>query len=267
MDRRVVVLVVLVSLALGVIGAGSVGSALGGRAGAGIAPDPFPMTIGTDRLSEAKASAKLPARGGIDAFESLAVVDIINDPNCATGQGQPMMVTLGGPTAVQRGDRQGGRRDSIDTEIIALELTGSNPLLGPVIVRESPTQRSNGVVQQIGRDPKDKDATDFPANSFFQVFVEIEFPTEGVTLANEQPVLMENQGIRSIPPIGSEYQSFGEPVPLVDAQTGGPTQFCIVHAAHVPEDPSHIILFGQLVEIERKLDALCQVHALPPGCF
>ncbi len=130
---------------------------------------------------------------GIDAFESAASVTI----DLSLSGGPVMKVDLAGPTMIQRGDPfdPGDGRMTIDTEIVSLALSGVSPI-GPITVRESGIRRSTGqIVQQTA-------GTDFPADSFFDVFVEIETPLG--TFVNNEPVVLQSV-IDAIPPLQAEY--------------------------------------------------------------
>jgi hypothetical protein len=122
-------------------------------------------------------------------------------------------VEADGPTVVMRGapaDLGGGLRE-IDVEIIAMQLTGTATILAdpgcglpagevPVTVFEDPAQASSGKVTDTTPDP----ATDFPAESFFDIFFQIDTPV-GILPGGPpngpagDPVHVENE-IHTIPP-------------------------------------------------------------------
>ena len=111
-----------------------------------------------------------------------------------------MEIELSGPVVVERGDPS-GTGGTIDTEIVSMSLTGS----GGTRIRLDPTQRSLGEIQGDPENP-------FHADSFFDVFFEIEVPQLGVLSpvdidGQPTPVRMSST-IGHIPPIGSVY--FGE---------------------------------------------------------
>jgi len=124
-------------------------------------------------------------------------------------------ITAVGPTNVSRSNPYdpGDGRIKIDTEIVSMNLAGTSVNIGPIVVIESPSKASNGTVQQLSR------GVDFPANSSFSVFVEIQttlsFPFR--VLHNDDPVFM-NAIIYAIPPLGSIYKSSPEPIPLKNEQ-------------------------------------------------
>jgi hypothetical protein len=193
----------------------------------------FPFWFLATLVSIAAAIALWPRCGqaqyphvGFDEFDSAATIRIELDPMYG---GYDFEVTAAGPTRVQRSDPYdpGDGRVMIETEIIQMELTGPSPI-GPVSVRESPTIASQGEVQQI------TPGIDFPAESFFDVFVEIDTPhppTGLGTLHNQEAIRLEAK-IDDLPPLGETYipPPF-DPVVLYNAN-GDPVGE-ILHAAHV----------------------------------
>jgi hypothetical protein len=109
-----------------------------------------------------------------------------------------------GPTNVSRSNpyNPGDNRIKIDTEIVSMHLTGYNSHVGPITIIESPSKASTGAVQQLSA------GKDFPASSFFDVYVEIQtslpFPLN--VLHNDDPVHM-NTTIYHIPPSGAVYEA------------------------------------------------------------
>lgn len=139
---------------------------------------------------------------GFDEFDSNAQVtmNLTNPPIGLIGP-----VTGVGPTRVQRGNPyiDGGLR-TIDTEIVSMSLSGV--LLGlPVSVRLNPGLPSTGRVQAQAP------GTDFPADSFFDIFVEIQTPVGTFHNGPNDPIRMEAV-INALPPLGVEYI----PPPLTD---------------------------------------------------
>jgi len=109
---------------------------------------------------------------------------------------------LDGPNTVHRdnpcvGCGPGGRT-TIDTEITAFDFTGNSSILGPVHIRESPSRPS------LGRISQQQPGVDFPADSFFDVFAELD--TSLGTLHNDQPVQVQAV-INGIPPYGDAFRS------------------------------------------------------------
>jgi hypothetical protein len=119
-------------------------------------------------------------------------------------------ITAKGPTTVARGTPYdpGDGRMKIDTEIISMNLVGTSAYIGPVTIIESPSKASTGAIrQQIA-------GIDFPADSFFDVFIEIQtaLPFPNGRLYNDIPKRM-SAVINSIPPYGSVYEG-PQPIPL-----------------------------------------------------
>lgn len=122
-------------------------------------------------------------------------------------------ITVTGPTTVSRGMPYdpGDGHIKIDTEIISMNLVGTSVHIGPITIIESPSKASTGAIrQQIA-------GTDFPADSFFDVFVEIQTTLSPPvhTLHNDDPAIM-NTAIDHIPPWGAIYTSQSGPIPLKD---------------------------------------------------
>src|SRR4030042_641724 len=109
----------------------------------------------------------------------------------------------------------------IDTEIVTMELHGITTL-GPITITESPTKRSYGYVRQKTA------GVDFPADSFFEVYIVIDSPLG--KLHNNDPVIMSAE-IAAIPPLQETYEP---PVVIgVDLwNEGGAKVGKITHAQH-----------------------------------
>jgi hypothetical protein len=149
-----------------------------------------------------------------------------------------------GPTCVQRGDpgTDPNSRDVIDIEIVAMQLRGTAVILadpncdlapGPyeVNIYENPDQASGGKVTESSPPTP---GIDFPAESFFDVFfqIEVEVPSLGeITIPGGPPggpagapVQVDNTGINALPP----YHTPGNPCvnPLCYAVPGLPHLHC-----------------------------------------
>jgi hypothetical protein len=143
-------------------------------------------------------------------------------------------VQLEGPMLVMRGDPQDSDGDDlvdIETEIVELELTGTSSF-GPIAVRQSPDRPSMGLVEQ------QTPGQDFPADSFFDVFLEVEILNVGLIGYNPEAILMEAE-LSDLPP-GFRDQYEGAlvlPTPLLSADSD--VEFAmILDALHVPNPPS-----------------------------
>jgi hypothetical protein len=161
---------------------------------------------------------------GLDVFESSLTLE---GYELATPLGIcPVDFDDTGPTCVQRGapvDLGGGQRE-IDTEIVAMQLTGTATILAdpncqlpagpvPVTIIESLAKASTGKVTDTNSDP----SWDFPADSFFDVFFEVEIPSVG-TIPGGPPggpagesVHVEIAGVNILPPYNIQPSSPGNP--------------------------------------------------------
>jgi hypothetical protein len=106
-------------------------------------------------------------------------------------------ITAKGPTTVSRSNPYdpGDGRIKIDTEIISMNLVGTSNYIGPITIIESPSKKSTGAIQQKTA------GIDFPADSFFDVYVEIQtrLPFPNGIIHNDDPKHMSTT-ISKIPP-------------------------------------------------------------------
>jgi hypothetical protein len=196
------------------------------------------------------ASTNYPAAGE-DVFSNThAVIEIEITQEGAAGAGAPLLiqtetVELDGPARVTRSDpRQDGDVFVVDTEIVEMELRGEGSF-GPIVVRESPDKESQGEVRQKNA------GEDFPADSFFDVYVEVEVTNvtavagglrvngnaasaagNALILHNEEPMRMVSE-LSSLPPSEGERYRGEDERPLYTPaaiQVGR-----IIDALHIPE--------------------------------
>lgn len=167
---------------------------------------------------------------------------------------------LSGPTTVNRSEPYAGEgTDVIDVEIVSMDLTGTGPNIGPVIITESPATPSLGIIE--GKYP---DGIDFPAESFFDVYVEID--ALEMTVYNQQPIQIDSMpgAIKEIPWFHTALCYFGEPIPLyadieqTPVQVGYINQFC-----HEPEPEPVLIEVGDAPDTRNHFDI--PMTAYPPG--
>ncbi len=161
---------------------------------------------------------------GIDILDTRADVSVefINPPL------GPESMTLRGPTVIQRGNPSdpGDGRDVIDTEIIAMSLTGT-AFGANIKMTESPTLNSGGQIKA------QNSSNSFPADSFFDVFVEIDTPIG--RLHNNDPLTMR-QIIDCIPPYRAIYlPAVTLTLPLFNGQ--GQEVARLTHAKHQVGNP------------------------------
>ncbi len=179
------------------------------------------------------ARAEYPS-AGTDEFDSSARVTV----DLTMSGGPEFPVTADGRTTIVRGAPRpdtGDGRSAIDTEIVSMALRAVTPI-GPIAITESPTRTSAGVVQQ--QEP----GTDFPADSFFDVFVEIETPLG--TLHNETAIRL-SATIDALPPFQAEYIPKETFVGVDLFNASGQKVGVIKHAAHfVGQKPSFSVAPG-----------------------
>jgi hypothetical protein len=164
----------------------------------------FWCSAGVWMLAAAAASAQpVFPPAGADAFESTMNVQV-------TFGAQTRSIELTGPTAVLRSDPEigddGKRR--VRTELVSMDLRGTDAMLGEVRVRLNPLMSSSGEVHAQGM------TADFPADSFFDVFVRVTIPIAG-DLINLEPVRVEAQNLQKLPPIFDTYLHPPPAIPLV----------------------------------------------------
>jgi hypothetical protein len=147
-----------------------------------------------------------PLPGGTDSFPSTVKL-VIDD----AGFGEPFVVRLSSAShpdaVVQRAPQVG---DTIDTELIQLELAGFQPRVGSIILRQDPAQPSLGQIRNVTLD-EDGACGLVSGDSFFDVFVEIELPDQGQTWIHEDPIRIEAP-LDGLPPRDARYE-----VPVVEA--------------------------------------------------
>ncbi|MCA9771984.1 MAG: hypothetical protein KC466_06220, partial [Myxococcales bacterium] len=103
----------------------------------------------------------------------------------------------------------------INTEMVALELSGTAPALGTIRIYEDPDITSPGVITNVVASGGDFVSGD----SSFDIYIRIDVLGGAVTLVpcDGSPIHMTSDGITTLPPFGSVYVSdfdIGETVPL-----------------------------------------------------
>jgi hypothetical protein len=145
------------------------------------------------------------------------------------------------------GDGDGDDLEDADTEMAALDLTGSSPNLGMVHMRLAPVFRSVGEIEEwINNTEHILDIPPFAlegsADSFFDMFFELEI--DGEVLHNEDP-LHWSQTIRHKPPKNALYED-AVGVPLYD-ENGIPSDYSLGESSYYPGycgDDAHPIPIG-----------------------
>jgi hypothetical protein len=139
-------------------------------------------------------------------------------------------VNLNGPTTGMRGATLFNPHraiTTIETEMLSMQLNGNSGILGPVIVRagrDLGLEPSHGLMEPLSTD------ADFPADSFFDVFVTVDLPNFGLQLHNREPFRVQTP-ITYYPPFGHMFQG-NVPVVLYDA--GGNPRGTIDNVFHRP---------------------------------
>ncbi len=137
--------------------------------------------------------------GGIDSLPSTAtfVID-------GTILGEPFVVRL---SSAGLADAQVQRApqvlDTIDTELLQLDLAGFHPRVGPVTLTESPTLSSTGQVRDVVLNEL---CELVDGESFFDVFVEIDLPNLGETWIGQSPIRIESR-ISGLPPQAARFEN------------------------------------------------------------
>ncbi len=176
---------------------------------------------------------------GNDHSQSLGVVQLSID----VVSGVTETVYVSGPTVISRSypmiDSTG--KKFIETEIVEMNLHGKSSILGPLRITLHPEIPSMGRIMDSNPDPE----LDFPADSFFDVFIQVTASLFGaeVNLFNEEPLHVQAQ-ILCIPPIGTAYRHRFDNggVKLLDSR--GVALATIIQAAHKLENPLFSVVPG-----------------------
>ncbi|HEY3242472.1 MAG TPA: hypothetical protein VGM03_03895, partial [Phycisphaerae bacterium] len=141
----------------------------------------------------------------------------VGSPSCA-GQ-VSINLTASGDSSLRefRCDPQYVSGTSVYTDWTAIEMSGTSPTLGPVVIHERADQLSIGKIEQIVADAQGN----FVSGHFFtDVLLRIELPNENLVL-DSGPIRIDAGTIHSVPDWGSGYvMPAGAPsVPLYVAGT------------------------------------------------
>ena len=142
------------------------------------------------------------------------------------GLSQQFNLTASGPIIVTRSDPYGECPRSIDTEIIEMNMVGEDPGGMSITLYESPSMTSLGRIDGGSCD-------DYPADSYFDVYFEIETYLWG-KLHNNQALHMSSV-ISCIPPVAVYLPPQNVRVGLYDES--GDLVGYLIHAAHVTLPP------------------------------
>jgi hypothetical protein len=148
--------------------------------------------------------------------------------------GEPFVVRLssaGLPDAqVQRSAQV---LNTIETELLQLDLAGFHPRVGPILLTESPSLPSIG---EIGEVVLNESCELVDGKSFFDVFVEIELPNLGETWISQSPIRIESR-IAGLPFQATRFEiPFVDPVILED-EASGESRGALLYTLHHADPP------------------------------
>lgn len=197
---------------------------------------------------------------GVDVLGSTSGSIELQDPTGGIMTLPILSDVLPNTTIIRRGDpADAGDYHTIETEIVAMQLSGDYG----TSVRLSETQPSVG---QIVGSPDS--GTDFPAESFFDVFVEIDIPAMSIVgLRHIEPIRLQSLDINRIPPLGATFETPEEwpGVELLNS-VGEKTGFIIRRVVHIlpPPPPEWEVIECECME--HKPDYTFTVDEDCPGC-
>ena len=191
-----------------------------------IIPHPEQLDVaGADPTAAAAAAAPVD-----DCLLTDALIIMTNpgDPGCANA----FPVNLQGPTVVRREGPPYTTGNNVPIEIIAMDLINVAPTpLGPMMLQQDPFQLSLGQITNVVASSGDFVSGD----AFFNVFLRINIPNQGMVVENQVPIQMEALGLTSLPPQpGTVFQMppSQPPVTLFEVGTGIPRGI-VCFAEHV----------------------------------
>ncbi|RMG23069.1 MAG: hypothetical protein D6730_15245, partial [Bacteroidetes bacterium] len=180
------------------------------------------------------ACAHFPPAGN-DHSQSFGVIELVtNIPVEFTDT-----VRLIGPTLIQRSHpMMEGNQRFVQTQMLEMNLQGQSAI-GPILIQLQRERPSMGQILDMNPDEN----LDFPAESFFDVYIEAFIPELEMVLHNEEPLRVMSI-IDCIPPIGTPYEHFlgGGGVPMLNAQ--GIQIATITQAVHKLETPLFSVANG-----------------------
>jgi hypothetical protein len=150
-----------------------------------------------------------------------------------------------GPNEGDADDDDLNGREEVTTHMKSLVLTGNDPATGDIIVTLNANRVTLGQIEESANNqPGVLDLSPFgdpgtTADSFFDVFFEIQVVGQGVTLHNEEPARMEATISNKPPAPGDEYLKIRGPVRLFD-EAGNLSGVVMTDALHQPNQPGTI---------------------------
>ncbi|NQU09185.1 hypothetical protein HQ590_00215 [bacterium] len=197
---------------------------------------------------------RFPARVRVDELPVAASVslDIGGGTNCAI-----LLTGLG--TFQSDALVSGPSNNTVRTEILSLDLTGFSPTLGTVRL----VAGSNAVGQASAGQVTGLDAvSDFPAQSYYDLFLQIEAPG-GTNLVNTTALRLATE-ITRIPPVSEVHTNVNQ-VALVDAANPGNVLAQVVQAWLAPANSGKGHVLGFSVDVTGTNDTgLVNLRVCPP---
>ena len=148
------------------------------------------LTVGGGRSATAQDGLALE----IDEFNSSVEIELITPLGREVVQMSgplTLHVHFDGANEGDANDDDKDGQDEVSTEIVSMDLKGSSPSLGQVLLRVNPNVPSLGEIrEQVNNTPGVLDLPPFTsgvADSFFDVFFEIELPDTGQTFTALEP--------------------------------------------------------------------------------
>jgi len=137
-------------------------------------------------------------------------------------------VHFAGAAVGSASDSDADGRDEVDAELVDLNLTGIDPVVGSVQMRLNTDQSSTGRIEErVNNTPGVLDVPPYAASgtadSFFDVWIEIELPDLGMCFRSSGPIRLTGV-IDHVPPLGSDVYAANlqTPVALFKGPCGGP---------------------------------------------
>jgi len=139
-------------------------------------------------------------------------------------QGFNETIIAHGPTTIARGVPYdpGDGHYMISTQILSMNLVGTSMHVGPITIMQSPLNKSFGAIREVNAH------VEFPADSFFDVFVAIQVPALSTTFYSDSTHMSAT--INNIPPWGATYMGPGNLTYL--REENGTIIGGIVHVSH-----------------------------------
>lgn len=161
------------------------------------------------------------------------------------------------------GDPDGNGQEQVQTEIVAMQLTGTNPDFGPMTVSLNADIPSEGQIEETSNAlPGTLDIPPFAphgtGDSFFDVFFEIE--VAGVTLVNSAPLGLSGTITHKPPAEGETLCSSGE-VQLLDL-AGASTGYYITSFCNTPNSGTGVVIE---IEVDEFPESELQIQIASPG--